>query len=176
MAIHIIIDGYNLIRQSPEMALLDRRSLQLGREALVDRLAVYKRCKPYKITVVFDGRCQSAPYDCRDRLKGIAIRYSRDDECADDVIGRMARQEKAQALVVSSDRAVMAAAESAGATVIDAAGFEDKLTMACQPPRKGGQNAVETEKAGWVPGTRKKGPSRRLSKRNRRARARLARL
>lgn len=176
MAIHIIIDGYNLIRHSPEMALLDRQSLQLGREALVDRLAVYKRCKPYTITVVFDGRGQPALYDCRDRLKGIAIRYSRDDECADDVIGRMARQEKAQALVVSSDRAVMAAAESAGATVMDAAGFENKMTLACQPALKGGQDAVEAETEGWVPGTRKKGPSRRLSKRKRRARARLAKL
>ena len=100
MAIHIIIDGYNLIRQSPELAELDRLDLQSGREAPGDLLAAYKKLKPHKITVVFDGSAEPSLYGSRDRAKGIAIRYSHGGESADDVIRRMADQEKAKAQFV----------------------------------------------------------------------------
>jgi predicted RNA-binding protein with PIN domain len=142
MAIHIIIDGYNLIRQSPELAGMDRQDLQLGRDALVDMLAAYKKLKPHKITVVFDGAAEPSLYGSRDRVKGIAIRYSQGGESADDVIRRMASREKAKALVVSSDREVMTAAESAGATALDSAAFEEKMAMARYLAIKGGEETV----------------------------------
>jgi hypothetical protein len=174
MAIHIIIDGYNLIRQSPELAGLDRQDLQLGRDALVEMLVAYKKLKRHQITVVFDGADQPSLYGSRDRVKGIAVRYSQGGEPADDLIRRMAQRERARALVVSSDREVMAAAESAGATVIASAAFEEKVAMARYLALKGGDDA--TESAGWVPTTRKKGPSRRLPKRKRRTRTRTQKL
>lgn len=174
MAIHIIIDGYNLIRRSPELAGLDRQDLQWGRDALVDLLAAYKKLKPHKITVVFDGTDEPSLYGSRDRAKGIGIVYSHGGESADDVIRRMANQEKAKALVVSSDREVMTAAELAGATVMDSAAFEDKIAMARYLAVKGDGEAIES--TGWVPTTRKKGPSRRLPKRKRKARARTQKL
>lgn len=46
MALHIIIDGYNLIRQSRQLAAFERMDLQTGREALLDQLAVSKKVKP----------------------------------------------------------------------------------------------------------------------------------
>ncbi|NQT68664.1 MAG: NYN domain-containing protein, partial [Desulfobacteraceae bacterium] len=55
MSIHIIIDGYNLIRQSNFFSTIDRRDMQLGRETLIETLAAYKGIKGHKITVVFDG-------------------------------------------------------------------------------------------------------------------------
>ena len=174
MGVHIIIDGYNLIRQSPLLAKLDRRDLQLGREALVDLLAAYKKVKPHPITVVFDGSSEPSLYGPRDRVKGISIRYSQGGESADDVIRRMAQREKAKALVISSDREVMAAAETAGATVMYAADFENKIAMAQYMAVKGGEPPAES--SGWIPTTRKKGPSRRLPKRKRRVLARTKKL
>ncbi|MFO7714905.1 NYN domain-containing protein [Desulfosarcina sp.] len=174
MAIHIIIDGYNLIRQSPELAGLDRQDLQMGREALMEILAAYKKLKPHKITVVFDGTAEPSVYGPRDYLKGILIRYSQGGESADDVIRRMAHHEKSKALVVSSDRAVMAAAESAGATGMTSRAFEDKIAMARYLALKGGGDADDS--AGWEPTTRKKGPSRRLPKRRRKIREREKKL
>ena len=85
MSIHIVIDGYNLIRQSRSFSDLDRQDLQMGREALVDALAAYKRVKPYAITVVFDGGDASGGMPRRDRLKGIELRYSNPGELADTV-------------------------------------------------------------------------------------------
>ena len=90
MAIHIIIDGYNFIRQSGELAALDRQDLQLGRDALVDMLAAYKKLRAHKITVVFDGTADPALFPSRDRAKGIAVRYSKGGESADDLIKRLA--------------------------------------------------------------------------------------
>jgi len=174
MAIHIIIDGYNLIRQSPELSALDIQDLQLGREALVDMLAVYKKLKPHKITVVFDGVKEPFLYGNRDRAKGIRLRFSHGGESADDVIRRMARRERERALVVSSDREVMAAAESAGAAAMDSNAFESKVIMARYLSVKGGEEFDED--TGWKPTTRKKGPSRRLSKRKRKAKAKADKL
>jgi len=57
MGLHLIIDGYNLIRQSLELSELDARDLALGREALLARLAAYRRARPaHLVTVIFDGR------------------------------------------------------------------------------------------------------------------------
>ena len=49
---HIIIDGYNLIRQSATFSRLDLEDMQTGREALIDALADYKKIKRHRITVV----------------------------------------------------------------------------------------------------------------------------
>ena len=40
---HLIVDGYNVIRQSPRMQFLDAVDLQSGREALLELLAHYRR-------------------------------------------------------------------------------------------------------------------------------------
>jgi hypothetical protein len=55
MSIHIIIDGYNLIRQSGYLSNLDLQDIQYGRQALIDMLAAYKKIKAHRITIVFDG-------------------------------------------------------------------------------------------------------------------------
>lgn len=175
MSVHIIVDGYNVIRQSPVMEPLDRQDLQLGREALVDRLAAYKRLKGHKVTVVFDGSGNAPLFANRDREKGILIKFSRHGETADAVIMRMTVQEKQGALVVSSDREVADFSASQGAATIGAVEFEEKMEMAAYMDLKG----IDPESGtgdGWVPTTKKKGPSKRLPKKKRLNRKRLKKL
>ncbi|CAD7837575.1 MAG: hypothetical protein [Olavius algarvensis Delta 4 endosymbiont] len=173
MPIHIIIDGYNLIRQSTDLSRLDSLDLQTGREALLDLLAAYKRIKAHKITVVFDGTRAPGFTSDRDRYKGIAVVFSHRGETADRVIKRMAAREKEGALVVSSDREVADFAQSRGAAIIASPAFEEKLQLAGYLDAKG----METEPAsGWNPTTRKKGPRRRLSKKARRSKAKIRKL
>ena len=88
MTIHLIVDGYNLIRQSQELQLLDARELEAGRLALLARLAVYRERSRHKITVVFDGWLGGDLKESRDRRQGILIIYSRRGEKADEVIKR----------------------------------------------------------------------------------------
>jgi predicted RNA-binding protein with PIN domain len=173
MSIHIIIDGYNLIRQSKSFRHLDHQSIQLGRDALIDALAAYKRLKSHNITVVFDGA--HAPYlaPSRDRIKGIRIQFSRTGESADSVIKRLARSERQKALVVSSDRDVVQSCEASGAATISAQGFENTIALAVEMQGNGDERDEQT---GWKPTTKKKGPRRRLSKRKRRSRIKIKKL
>ncbi len=164
MSIHIIIDGYNLIRQSEFLGGLERRNIQAGRDALVKMLTAYRRIKHHNITVVFDGI--SALYDCpfRDRIQGVTIVFSRYGESADAVIIRMAAKEKEKAVVVSSDQDIIRHSVASGCATISSPVFEQKLMMASQ--LDSGDTDDDSE-GGWIPTTRKKGPARRLSKRMR---------
>ena len=173
MSIHIIIDGYNLIRQSARMSTLDQQDIMLGREALVEMLAAYRKIKPHRITVVFDGRNSPVFSPQRSRQKGIAIRFSQSRESADDVIKRMAHKEREKALVVSSDRDVADSAAASGAATISAQEFEARIEMAAYLDSPNGK---DEDFRGWTPTTRKKGPSRRLSKKQRRNRMKIKKL
>lgn len=173
MSIHIIIDGYNLIRRSSSLSTFDQQDIQLGREALLDTLAAYKRIKRHKITVVFDGTNASPFALQKDQIKGIKVKFSRNGETADTVIKRMAAREREKALVVSSDLDIVNFAASMGAATISSSAFEEKITMAVYMDTKGLENQ---DQGGWTPTTKKKGPSRRLSKRKRRNRIKIKKL
>ncbi len=173
MSIHIIIDGYNFIRQSNRLSALDQQDIMLGREALVHMLAAYRKTKPHRITLVFDGSSGPVFLPKRSRQKGISIRFSRSGESADDVIKRMANREREKALVVSSDREVADSAASSGAATISAPAFEAKIDLAAHL-----DNSISEAEdyAGWTPTTKKKGPSRRLPKKQRRNRMKIKKL
>jgi predicted RNA-binding protein with PIN domain len=173
MSIHILIDGYNLIRCSSSLSILDQQDIQLGREALLHTLAVYKKIKRHIITVVFDGAHAPPLAQSKDRVKGIKIKFSRSGETADAVIKKIAAREKEKALVVSSDRDVVDFAASQGAATISSSAFEEKIAMAVYMDAKG---IVDQAQDGWVPTTKKKGPGRRLSKRKRRNRIKTRKL
>jgi predicted RNA-binding protein with PIN domain len=173
MSIHIIIDGYNLIRQSGYLSNLDLQDIQFGRQALVDMLAAYKKIKAHRITVVFDGTRAPRFSQQRDRQKGISVIFSHNGESADAVIKKMANREKQQALVVSSDLDIVRSAASSGAATISSHDFESKLTMAAD---MAGMDPNQDDYNGWKPTTKKKGPSKRLSKRQRQNRAKISKL
>jgi predicted RNA-binding protein with PIN domain len=173
MSLHIIIDGYNLIRNSPSLKELDRRDIQLGREALVDRLASYRKIKPHRITVVFDGISAPAFSSGKETVKGIQIVFSRQGQTADSVIKKMARKEREKAVVVSSDREIIASATSSRSATLSVEAFEDRLLMADYAALKGDEDG---NAGGWVPTTKKKGPSKRLSKSKRRNRKKIRKL
>ena len=173
MSIHIIIDGYNLIRQSEYLSNLDLQDIQFGRQALVDMLAVYKKIKAHRITVVFDGTRAPQFSQQRNRRKGISIIFSRNGQSADAVIKKMANREKQQAVVVSSDQEIVRSAASSGAATISAPDFEIKLTMAAG---MAGTEPNRDDHNGWNPTTKKKGPGKRLSKRQRQNRAKTSKL
>lgn len=174
MSIHIIIDGYNLIRQSSALSVFDQEDIQMGREALLDMLSSYKRLKHHRITVVFDGINAPVFSQNRDYVKGIDIKFSRRGESADAVIKRMAEKERELALVVSSDHEVVNFAASRGAATISSPAFEEKIVIASYAP-SGGFDEPE-DRGGWVPTTKKKGPSKRLPKRKRRNRIKIRKL
>ncbi len=175
MSIHIIIDGYNLIRQSDALNILDQQDIQLGRDALLDKLAIYKKIKHHRITVVFDGASAPSFTQHKDRIQGIEVRFSRRGELADTVIKNMAAMEREKALIVSSDHDIINFASNQGAATISSPVFEKKIDMAEYMAVKGID--MESEKnTGWIPTTKKNGPKKRLSKKDRRSRIKIRKL
>jgi predicted RNA-binding protein with PIN domain len=174
MSLHIIIDGYNVIRQSKQLRILDQRDIQEGREALQDILVEYRKSKGHRITLVFDGINAVSPDAQHQRFRGIEILFSRNGETADTVIKRMAAREKERALVVSSDRDIVSFVRSMGSATIGSRVFEDKIFQALYSGENGGME--DSPDTGWVPTTRKKGPSRRLPKKKRRNRGKTVKL
>lgn len=173
MSLHIIIDGYNLIRQTPRLANYDRQDIELGRQMLIEELALYKKTKHHRITVVFDGAQAPLFSQSRDRIKGIDIQFSRLEETADTLIKKIAAKEKQKALVVTSDREIVEYAISHGAAVIRSQDFGGKIVLAVR-----GRDDVSDsyDDKGWNVSTKKKGPSRRLSKRERKNKLKISKL
>lgn len=170
MSVHLIIDGYNVIRQHPELSVLDALDLEAGRRVLLELLAAYRGQRPaHKITVVFDGWQGGELKESRDRRQGMVIIYSRLGEKADEVIKRLLAQERGRAVVVSSDGELRDFAQQVGAAWITAAEFSLQHLQ-------GTGSTPETGDDYPPPGTRKKGPARRLPKTERRRQQRLKKL
>jgi predicted RNA-binding protein with PIN domain len=167
MAVHLLIDGYNLIRQSTVLRAQDELALELGREALLERLRQYKRVRGHRITVVFDAANRPLSAEERVQQKGIRIIYSGSGESADTVIKRICRGEAKDVLVVTGDRELADYVEECGGVTMDSEEFDAKMEMALYLDTKGAEDEDETER--WHPshGTRKKGPGRRRSKKER---------
>jgi len=158
----LALDGYNFIKQSPELRRLEQIEMQKAREGLIDQLAQYKRLKGHMITVVFDGWQQGRLAGHRERAKGIEIIFSRVGEKADDVLKRIAAEKKGGVLIVTSDQEVASFAEKKGSNVVSAADFAEKMDMARLYDLKGGAGEEILPDRPVAPD--KKGPSRRLSK------------
>jgi predicted RNA-binding protein with PIN domain len=169
LRMHIIVDGYNLIRQSDVLRLHERQGLEAGRRALVHLLAGYRKTRGHRITVVFDGWLGGPPQEERDREGGIEIIYSRRGEKADEVIKRLARQRTDETMVVTADRPVMDAAIRAGATAIPSREFEARIRQVRLAPSQGTvmPKKDDDDEPPQERGTKKKGPSRKSSKRDR---------
>ncbi len=172
MSLHLIIDGYNLIRQSPWLSLVDARDLEEGREALVQSMADYRRRRPqHRITVVFDGWQGGSLRESRDLYHGVVVVYSRRGERADEVIKRLLAREGNRAVMVSSDRELQAFAEKAGATWVAAGQFESHYLRSSSTP-----GDVEDEETPVHQGGPKKGNAHRLKKSLRQKKERLRKL
>lgn len=163
----IIVDGYNLIRQWPEMAMLDRVDLESGREALLQALQTYQRARRHRVTVVFDGRERGDLSGGSGKAGGVTVRYSRQGESADLVIARMVADAGSGAVVVSSDREIQAAARRHGATPVGSEEFIARMDAARVAALKGGDDEEDR------PHKTGKGAARRLPKRERRAERRI---
>jgi predicted RNA-binding protein with PIN domain len=175
MPLELIIDGYNLIRQSDSFRRLDARSLEKGREALLKRLAEYKKVRGHPITVVFDGWGSFNPFSTDTRHKGISVVFTGKGQLADDWIKRKVKQLQYGA-VVTSDREVGRYAERQGVPAIASDLFESKMNAAIS----GQGDEIDIDEDEWeeeeLVEAKKKGPARRLSKQERRRQAILAKL
>jgi uncharacterized protein len=164
-----LIDGYNVIRRSPELSSREMVSLEAGRHALCELLSATARGSGDAFTVVFDG---AGAGGTGSGGPGVDVVFSSARENADRVLIRLARQGGA---VVSNDREVRQRVARAGAVVVTTDEFLARL---------GGQRRasdatlpdVTVKDEEETPRGPRKGNPRRLGKKARAARRALGRL
>jgi predicted RNA-binding protein with PIN domain len=149
MAIHLVIDGYNLTGVMNHTAT----DLEGTREELIKRLQAYKRIKGHRITVIFDGKKSGSFYRERMNQGGIEIIFSKEGEEADQILREMAKKERHSMILVTSDRAVASYAEAQGAVTMPSDEFDSVLSMAMYHDMKGAEEdgeieAIQTKKGG----------------------------
>jgi len=175
MPLELIIDGYNLIRQSDSLSILDARNLEQGREALLERLVAYHKVRGHPITVVFDGWGGVEPVSTRTRHKGIQVVFTARGQTADEWIQRRVGGVRYGA-VVTSDREIQQHAERAGLAPIPSNEFERRMEAALAGYRGGmamDEGEWEEEELNEAP---KKGSARQLSKKEKKRQAILKKL
>lgn len=169
----IIIDGYNLIRQSDNLRRYEQKSLEAGRQALIARLKEYEKRKKHQIAVIFDGGQSDWIDEGRDREGKILILYSRFGEKADDVIKRLAAKTAGEVIVVSSDRDIASYIRHLGKTPLSSPEFEkilDKTILSPPPAAAIQKNGFPEQKI------KKKGPAKRLPRALRKAQTKINKL
>ncbi len=168
---HLIIDGYNLLHVGRLPATLTQADLQRERDRLIDQLSTFREVKPCAITLVFDGWQGGWATERKERKKGIDLIYSRLGEKADEVIKRLVKERGAGAIVITSDREIARYAERMDVAVISSSQFKERLEMSAA---RTGRESIDEESV--RKSVKSKGPSRRLSKKERRMRAALKKL
>jgi predicted RNA-binding protein with PIN domain len=174
---HILIDGYNLIRQSVSLRRFERQSLDAGRKALIAWMADYRKRKDHRITVVFDGWVSGPAQEERDYSSGISIIYSGRGVKADDVLKRITASTDEEILVVSSDREIASYAVRRGKATLSSSEFESivnnqsSTSADSQFPAQKDKDDEENTRP-----VRKKGPAHKLSRAQRQTQTKIKKL
>ncbi|NTW28410.1 MAG: RNA-binding protein [Coriobacteriia bacterium] len=102
----LIVDGYNVIRQTPPYSVLAEQDLDTARAALVSDVSAYAAQGAWRATVVFDAHANPRSDGVSHRLAGLTVTFSRYGIDADSVIeslARAARERGDETVVVTSD-------------------------------------------------------------------------
>ena len=105
--VRILVDGYSLLHNWPELAPGAARHSEAARDALVEMLTQYQDSKGTPITVFFDGAGSRRSKPKNEATGTVEILFSRAGQTADDLIERAAHrfQEYGEVLVVTDDYA-----------------------------------------------------------------------
>ena len=107
MALHYLIDGYNLLHVTPQLKGLLRDNLEAAREALIEQAAQFVAVSPNPVTLVFDGRGgHYATRHTRNGAPSLEVVYSPERQSADTVIERLVYESptRGNLVVVTADR------------------------------------------------------------------------
>ncbi|MFD0944161.1 NYN domain-containing protein [Savagea faecisuis] len=89
----LIVDGYNIIGDWPELQKLKLMSLELARRELEERLEEYAAYMKWRIILVFDAHLQKGK-EAVHKGSNIQVVYTREKETADERIERLVQELK----------------------------------------------------------------------------------
>jgi predicted RNA-binding protein with PIN domain len=110
----ILVDGYNVIKNTQAFLAAQRQGLGAARDALVKQLINSYRHTPHEVIVVFDGQ---GTRETEEHVQRVRLIYTCSGETADSVIDRLANEAIHQGktvVVASNDWEVRENVQAAG--------------------------------------------------------------
>ena len=123
--VRILVDGYSLLHNWPELAEGAPRHSEAARAALVEMLTQYQDACGTPVTIFFDGRGARRSKPKNDSGKSVEVLYSSAGQTADDLIERAAVrfQPYGMVLVVTDDFAERDTVSGFGGSVASCGNF-----------------------------------------------------
>jgi uncharacterized protein len=130
--VRILVDGYSLLHNWPELAPGHAPHSSEAREELIHRLTLYRDAVGTPLTIVFDGSQprggKALPPDSRE----FEVIFSHEGQTADDIIERVASrmQPYGEVMVVTDDYAERDTVFFHGGTTASCANFINQVEIA----------------------------------------------
>ena len=123
--VRILVDGYSLLHNWPELALGQPRHSERARDELVHVLTRYHDTTGTPLSVFFDGAGAPPGVPKREPDSAVEVLFSRAGQTADQMIERAAHRFNAygETLVVTDDRAERDVVSGMGGSVASCANF-----------------------------------------------------
>ena len=99
----IIVDGYNVIYNWPELKALSDEKIELAREKLIDKLSSYAGYTGNEVKLVFDGHLVKRGKGSRQKIGGIEVIFTQSGKTADVAIEKMVQKAQKETYVVTGD-------------------------------------------------------------------------
>jgi len=123
--VRILVDGYSLLHNWPELAEGAARHSEAARDALVEMLTQYQDANGTPITVFFDGTGARRSKPKSTSGGAVEVLFSNSGQTADDLIERAAHrfQDYGEVLVVTDDFAERDTVSGFGGSVASCGNF-----------------------------------------------------
>ncbi len=86
---YLFVDGYNIINSWEKLKKLNKISLEVAREELIEIMSEYQIYSGIKIIIVFDAHLVKGNSGTVDNIKGVQIVYTKENETADQYIEKV---------------------------------------------------------------------------------------
>jgi hypothetical protein len=123
--VRILVDGYSLLHNWPELAAGAPRHSEPARDALVELLTHYQDASGTPVTIFFDGQGRRPGPPKNESAAAVEVLFSGAGQTADDLIERAAHrfQSYGEVLVVTDDFAERDTVSGLGGSVASCANF-----------------------------------------------------
>jgi predicted RNA-binding protein with PIN domain len=130
--VRILVDGYSLLHNWPELAEGAPRHSERARDALVEMLQQYQDACGTPVTIFFDGQGKRGKRPQNQSAQDVEILFSGTGQTADDLIERAAHrfQDYGEVLVVTDDFAERDTVTGFGSSVASCANFIGMIDQA----------------------------------------------
>ena len=85
---YLFVDGYNIINAWQELKELSKISLEVARNELIENMAEYQSFSGVTVTIVFDAHMVRKNSGMTEKVKGVEVVYTKENETADHYIER----------------------------------------------------------------------------------------